>query len=464
MDEELNKAEGSNKKLIIAAVAALVFLIIAIALFFFLRSDNSTAVSLRSNFFGGTADPDDTRPALPGPGVGEPGNFGTDPSTSDKPFFRQLSTIPTAGSFFYTSSDGKRYMRYVAKENGHVYDVNVDTAESRKISNTTIPRVHEALFGDNGNVVAIRALESDIYTKRDVIKTFFGRLNLPTDMANPDSVGTITGNYLKDGVTAISISPDGKKLFYLLPTNDEFVVGNTIDIATGEPREVFRHQFREWLPQILNDGKIVLTTKPSSRVPGFSYLYNPSNGDMQRLVREKNGLVTQPDSKAEHMLFSENIAANAVLSVHGTFGGDEGAVLENVPLSLTTLAEKCAWTSDDSHIFCAVYSAVDRKELPDEWYKGSFFFEDSFWSVDMATREPMLIADPSLMKTGPFDATALSVPNDRSAVFFINKRDETLWMLGIPKPKDAIIDAATEEELRDIEGSGGVGRVSTTTP
>lgn len=464
MDEELTQGgeQKSNTKLMIAAAAALLVVILGLALYLFLGSDSPAAVTMRSNFFGSTGSGDDVRPAPERPGVGDPGNFENEPT--DKPYFRQLSKIPTAGSYFYTTADGLRMARYVAKENGHVYDINIDTGEERKISNTTIPRVHEALFGDNGNVIVVRSLETDPYTKHDVIKTFFGRLNLPKDTSDPSTVGSLTGNYFKDGVSAITISPNGKRLFYLLPKQDGYTIGNTVDIASGEPREVFRHQFSEWLPQILNTGKIIMTTKPSSRIPGFSYLYDPATGDLKRLVREKNGLVTLSDSTAKHMLFSENVAANAVLSVHGELIGDEGVVLNNVPLALTTLAEKCAWTKNDEKVVCAVYSAIPRKELPDDWYKGSFFFEDNFWSVDMATREPNLLADPSLMQYGPFDATSLSVSEDESAILFINKRDETLWMLGMPHQIDQTIEAASEEELRDIEGSGVTGKLSTTTP
>ena len=49
-------------------------------------------------------------------------------------------------------------LRYVEKANGHIYQRNISTKESTKISNSTIPSIYEALFNSDASTVIYRYL------------------------------------------------------------------------------------------------------------------------------------------------------------------------------------------------------------------------------------------------------------------------------------------------------------------
>ena len=188
----------------------------------------------------------------------------------DEALFRQLSTIQIAGATAVVR-DGKTLVRYVSRENGFIYEADPVTGTSRQLTNTTVPRIYEAFWGNNGQTVVLRFLQKDPLTNRDVIKTQIGDLALPISTTTA-VLGSLEGlrDRLPDNISQVSISRKGAYLFYLLPVTDG-VSGTIVTLANRIPKEVLRLSFSEWLPSMLDDGNVILTTKPSAEVPGFAY-------------------------------------------------------------------------------------------------------------------------------------------------------------------------------------------------
>ena len=170
-------------------------------------------------------------------------------------------------------------IRYVARETGYIYQTFADKIDERKFSATIIPKVYEAYFGNKGESVIMRYLKEDNKT----IQTFIG--TLPKEYLYADSAGMdeITGFFLPDNITDISISPDTLKTFYLFNSAGS-AIGTTAEILGNKKIQVFDSPFTEWLSVWPNNKIITITTKPSANVPGYMYVINPERKDFNKIL------------------------------------------------------------------------------------------------------------------------------------------------------------------------------------
>lgn len=386
------------------------------------------------------------------------------------PMFRQLASVPVA-SAYALKRDGIPSVRYIEKETGHTYEVNLRDGVARQLTQTTIPRIALADWALDGDAVILRYLERDTFSGRDVIKTRLGRLiaattgektslDLSSASSSFDRVGAMKIEPLPDDIIALSVAPNGKNLFYLIKTANG-VSGSTIDLKTRVTKAVFQNTFSEWSPQLLDDGTIVLTTKPSGKVEGYSYRYDPKTRALERLIREKNGLTTLGTESGSRVLYGENIGQNSTLGVYSKLGfaGDEGAVFYEKTIPLATLPEKCAWLPDGIRLICGSFVNTPSGLIPDLWYQGRMFFSDTFWSVNTDTDELVYLADPKTEAGQEFDVTNPIVSIDGNYFIFTNKKDGTLWSMRVPQREapdeetGALPSNLSPAELQDVKGS-----------
>jgi hypothetical protein len=460
--------ENSSKKIIWIILGIIVFLLIAFGVYYFIfRKSADTGTGPQSLFGGlvtsgietsGSTGGDVEKTPVPG------SNLSGGSGTEEEPLFRQLSTIPIAGAIAIERG-GKSYVRYVARENGHVFEVDPKTGSSIELTNTLIPRIYEAYWVKGGNSVLLRYLTQDQLSRRDIIKTYLTHLDLPTEnnsgAAVPGALGSLRGEFLPNDISAVSISPNGTHLFYLEPIA-EGVSGKIITLATMATKEIFRNSFSEWLPQLLDNGNVILTTKPSTNVPGFSYLYNPANKTLTRIIREKNALTTLSERGGSRILYSENLTGNTMLGFYDKQGvsAEEGVVSHESPIPLATLPEKCVWSKNTTLLYCGAFTSTPRAQIPDDWYQGVLSFADSFWLIDTNTIEITFLADPKKSIQKEFDVFMPFIGNDEHYFFFTNKKDNTLWEMRlvntVAQTAAEAMPGLTPDELRDAQGSVSV--------
>lgn len=461
--------ENSSKKTLWIILAIIVLLIIAFGAYYFLARKNGDITGTRSHsLFGGlVATGTETGSNSGGDVEKTPIPQGSDllgNNTEGEPLFRQLSTIPIAGAIA-VEHEGKDYVRYIARENGHVFEVDSKTGASIELTNTTIPRIYEAYFANRGGSVVLRYLTQDQLSRKDIIKTYLANLDLPTQSdsgsAVPGALGSLKGQFLPDNLSAVSVSPNGTRLFYLLPVPDG-VSGTIITLSTMSPKEVLRNSFSEWLPQLLDDDTIILTTKPSMNVPGFSYLYNPVNKTLTRIIRQKNALTTLGERHGSRTLYSENISGNTTLGLYDKKGmsSEEGVTIHEAPIPLATLPEKCVWSKNSIHLYCGAFTSTPHAQIPDDWYQGILSFSDSFWLIDTNKTEITFLADPKKSIQKEFDVFMPFVGSDEHYFYFTDKKDNTLWEMRIgdqtAQTTAAAVPELTPDEMKDAQGSVSV--------
>lgn len=294
-------------------------------------------------------------------------------------------------------------IRYVEKKNGHIYKMFLDTKFKEKISNSTIPGIHEAFFDKSGDSVIYRYLSND-----KVISTFMATLGKPK------------GDFLPQNITNLSVSPDKDKFFYLVK-NENGSTGTTGLFNETKRDGVFVSPFTEWLSEWTNNKGIYLTTKPSYSAEGSIFLLNTSNKTLSKIFGGVPGLTTSVNKSGSLILYGASTPKGPEL---GVFDINRN---ETRKLNLFGLPEKCVWSNDNINIYCALPNLITGSQYPDVWYQGLVSFDDYFAKINTQTGDKIVIANSS--NETPADGISLFLDNTESNLFFTNKKDYTLWGL-----------------------------------
>ncbi len=313
-----------------------------------------------------------------------------------------------AATFVQTGTSTGEVLRYVERETGHIYDLYTATGETRRISNTTIPRIQEAYFGDNGSLVALRYLGDDAET----VETFVGFVGTSSE--------AISGEFIAQNTRAIALHPTSPEVFYTLDAGTG-AAGRIYNAKTQQTRALFSSPLSEWHADWGAASYILLTTKPSSSAEGFAYILNPTTGATERILTGIFGLTTLPNADTVRILSGSSRSTTPSLFMYNkTTKAAPG-------MTGSTFPEKCAWISNSTRVVCAISST---ESTVDDWYQGVISLNDSVWTLDPTTNLSDFIFDADTTQT-PFDAIHLMASNDGQLLSFINKKDSHLWVASL---------------------------------
>ena len=419
---------------IILLIIVLIIVAVAVFGFFYLRQPNvPTAVpNSNTNFvstlwpFGNKSPNTDTTPKTTPP-ANTSGYQAPTETPSQTINLKRISSMPIAGYGVFmkqrygttVTPENVPYVRYADKATGYIYETFADNINEIKFSSTEVPGLHDASFGGSGESVIIRYLKNDEKT----IETYSGILPKETPGAPITGDNPMTGSFLPENISDVSISPDFSKIFYVVPSGSG-VAGITANISGSGKNQVFSSSFTEWLSQWPNNRMITLTTKPSGDVPGYMYAVDPTTKSFNKILGGINGLTTLTSPSGRLILYADNgLSLNIYNQNTGT----------TISAGVNTLPEKCVWGSASDTIYCAVPRSIDQSKLyPDDWYQGTVSFSDQIWKIDAASGNGTLLADPISSQDGvDVDAINLKLDQNEKYLFFVNKNDSYLWELGL---------------------------------
>jgi hypothetical protein len=411
-----------STKTTLAIILSLVLVAFAGAGWFFLTQKSNTGETGTSNGFfpfgifekqptGGGGDTIDT-----GDSSKTTGNQNSNEQKRVK--LSKISDTPVAG-FIVFEKGSSTIVRYVEKGNGHIQEVNTASLEKKRVSNTTIPQIHEAIFSDKGEQVLLRYLKEG----SDSIQTFSGKIS---PKATSTDEGILIGAFLDEDIKQIAVSPDKLKIFTLSNYGGSSI--GTISLFDGTKKsQIFQSSFTEWLPQWVTTDLISLNTKPSSSVFGFDYSITTKNSSLTKILGEKYGLTTLTSPDGNRVLFSENTEYGLPLSV----------LIKKTKVSysfgLATLSEKCAWYQNNIDVYCAVPESTPRTAdgYPDSWYQGLVNFSDTIWKIDTESGATDQLINLRETSREPIDATLMQINQNGDTLVFVNKTDNSLWLLSL---------------------------------
>lgn len=298
-------------------------------------------------------------------------------------------------------------LRYVEKITGHIYQMYLDTKTVSKISNSTIPGIYEAIFDGKASSIIYRYLSEDNKT----ITSYLAAL------------GGAKGEFLTSNIIDLSLSPDRSQFFYLVK-NSNGVTGSTRSFVETKKSQVFNSPYREWLSQWVGPTNIFLTTKASSSVKGSLFALNTTNGTLKKIFGGILGLTTLSNNTGTVVLYSASTGSGTELGLFDVVNHTTSS------LNMDGLPEKCVWSNDNIAIYCATPSNMSGKQ-PDSWYQGLTSFDDTFIKIDSSTGEVTSVANVDNLGDQYVDATHLFLDNKNTELYFINKKDGTLWSLDL---------------------------------
>ena len=314
-------------------------------------------------------------------------------------------------------------INYVQRNNGNIFEARSSEIGNERISNTTIPKVYEALFFNDSDSLIYRTLDENLH---DVIVTYLATFDNEGE-ATSTQMDSLEGVFLTDNIRNITVS-ENDDVFALL-INDEprntYSVGylfNSDEIS--DPEVIFESEITEFITEWVDDRYIAMTTKPSYLAEGYSYVLDTQTNELIKVLNRKIGLTTNYSPDSNKVLYSYN--TNGFVNTYFQLIDDR----EEISLGLSTLAEKCAWGPESVFLYCAISNNVLSGDFPDAWYKGQFNFDDVLISINTETFESEIILNREDRPT-QLDIYNMKVSPNNDYLVFQNKLDLSLWMLDL---------------------------------
>ncbi|MBP6948463.1 MAG: hypothetical protein KBC41_01240 [Candidatus Pacebacteria bacterium] len=298
-------------------------------------------------------------------------------------------------------------LMFVDRITGYIYGYNRESTKIYQISNSTIPGIYDAYIFNNGKQILFRYEDTDTNTIVTELATIpsVGEKEEPKSLENR--------KFLPEGVTSIALNSKKTLASYLVTSNEGSSIytirPSTTDFIASSPHTSWKLSY--------SGDALFATTKPSAYVEGYTVKI-PS---FEFIIGNKTGLESNPSEKGT---FISSMWSNTGLKTFLSLNGNQKV------LDIKTLSSKCAWGQKE-FLVCAVPKTLTKsvEGLPDDWFQGRFFFDDSFVTVDTITGEILPLYTFDTTEKGIFDVINISLSKDNSMVTFLRKQDYTLWLL-----------------------------------
>jgi hypothetical protein len=330
-------------------------------------------------------------------------------STSSEIFFNKEKNATTST----TTKQTETFVRFVERATGHILETKISNLEKNRILNTTIPKIYESYLNSKGSEFITRTLSGEN------IVTEYRKIEFGTSTTIGNIVSTI--NYPSN--TDIFITK-GDTVFYTTKTSFGSV-GYLSNFDNKKPIQIFSTPLREIGASWSGGNIIEIFSKPNSQYDGISFVVDIKNKTIKESLSGILGLTTNISTDGAYSLYNTNIEKLTL-----------GAKVKNtntaIYLTTSTLPEKCVWSKKNTKIiYCAVPRYFTKIGYPEKWYQGQISFNDDFWSINIETGEQNLIYRPTADEKQSPDAINLNLNDKENYLFFIDKKDLTLWGLSI---------------------------------
>ncbi len=297
------------------------------------------------------------------------------------------------------NKDETRVLFY-KKSGGDLFASDFTGKKQEKQTNLTVIGLMEAIWQRGGGRAVVR------YTDGDTIKSFL-------------QIGTSTIAMLPQGITSAAWSPDGASVAYTAPRDDRLEL-MIADSSGKNPRTVYRTPLMDVSISWITSDIFIFSTAPSGTSDGFFFGFSRKDGSFIKVFGPQRGLMGlwSPDGAT---VLASGIPAGKKETELTLYDRQKK---EAAALPLATLAEKCVWP-DATVVFCAVPKGIPPGTmLPDVYLRGEFNSSDRIVSIDAKTS-----AVSEVFAEGDFDMSDLLSAKDKKRLFFVNRRDGTLWTL-----------------------------------
>ncbi len=405
----------SKKNIIIITISG-VLIIIVVLIFIFFTSNKITPVTTTTNPFGNSSGNNNNTIVSSSTNINN--------QISKASGLTQIYRNPTSGSVIFANKNNLNVIRFIDRANGNVYEYlpNTQTGEPQRITNTTIPKIQEAVWLNTGQGLIFRYLNNDT----DSITNFLSKI-ITSSSTSDNVLGEITGSFIGPGSNQLITNPSGNKIFELFTkSNNTGTFGLTLSSDGTGSKQIFDSPILYWNISWPKENLITFTTKPSYKYPGYLFFFNPQTGTMDRVLGDLFGLSTLTNNDASMVAYSVSKDDSFTLDVYDV----KNKTSKN--LDVNTLVDKCVWgVKNSSILYCAIPNIITSSYYPDAWYQGIVSSSDNLWSIDTKTGETDLLYQIGIKENAQIDTFDLQISPDDKYISFSNKNDLSLWLLDI---------------------------------
>ena len=211
---------------------------------------------------------------------------------------------------------------------------------------------------------------------------FSGQLwQLKNGESKPELSTQQTNENQKPGAKSFAFSPDAKKIAYYISDskNNSLFINN----ADGKNQKTLikNLQLRDVILSWPKTNQIAMTSKPSGLARGGLWSFDISTSKTTKVIGDLLGLEATFSPKGDEFIYSyiNQSDRGPILAVYRNGFSKK---ITNV----STLVDKCAWSSDSINIYCAIPKLwPDSVVLPDDYYKGIISTIDDIWKINTET-------------------------------------------------------------------------------
>lgn len=337
---------------------------------------------------------------------------------------RLISDAPVGGYTASTTASSTSVI-WVDRGRGNVYRANLASTSVDTLSNTVVPKIFNAIWNKNATAFVGSLLEDSSLVPSSIYAELMKLSSTSKDQLAPYE---LRGKNLPGKVLAYATSPDKTKLAYISSEN-----GNAVAYISSFNGQGAAKLFTVPMTQISvswpSDSVIAISTKASLRYAGYLYFINPKSGIWTKILGPLTGLSSAVSADGKRVLYSYSDGGRITTKIFNV------SAATSTDAVITTLAEKCAWSSSvKDAAYCAVPNEIGEG-YPDSWYIGSSAGSDKVWQINATTGEVRLVSSVVNEADRSIDAYRLSLdPKDRF-LFFMNKNDLSLWSLELSKTR-----------------------------
>lgn len=303
---------------------------------------------------------------------------------------------------FTTTENG---VRYLLKQDGHIMEIGPTGGAQTRISNTTIPKIFDAVWSRDASKTILKYIEG-----------------ANTRTISAEFIATSTkAVVLPQSIISAVFAPDRDRIVYLIPTSS----GSRIITANPDntkQTEIVNLPFKDFDISWPEKNSIYFLSRPSGLSTGFLFRYDLARESLDKILGDIAGLQVKFSEDGQKLVYS---AYNIPDSKPRVFIYDLKTA-KTSDLQNTGLAEKCAFAKTAKNIiYCAISQNPVPAVYPDAWLRGEASFNDSLWQINFETGEKKLLSDQN------FDIKQIKASSDDKFLYFTDKNNGSLWGLEI---------------------------------
>ncbi|MDD2935223.1 MAG: hypothetical protein PHX25_01990, partial [Candidatus Pacebacteria bacterium] len=226
------------------------------------------------------------------------------------------------------------------------------------------------------------------------------------------------GLFLRDNIKDIILYGNRILSIYNENDNSQFILSGP---SGNDGFEIYNSAIKEWIVQSPKLGTLALTTKPATNTFGYLYFIDINSKERTKILEKIVGLTTLTNNKADRVILGEKMN----LSIYYVDSKEKNR------LDVNTLPEKCIWFEDSINVICGVPKNPVGGKYPEDWYQGINSFSDDIYMINVDSGLSRLVISPEEFSGESIDMIKLALDTDEKFLFFINKKDQSLWSLEI---------------------------------